>query len=254
MKILLTNDDGIFADGIKILAETLAQKHEIAVVAPACDCSCSGHSLTVFRKLTYEKYDHIKGAKGFAVRGTPADCVKFATKVLLGGLPDLIISGINNMPNLGTDVVYSGTVSAALEGAICGVRAVSLSVLYEDDGDYEYISKFMLKNLEKFYSLLNVGTVFNINFPSGKPSLLKGVRFARLGVQSYSDEYIEHVTGADEKHYTLVGDAVKTPDNGDDCDVELHDGMFVTVTPMHIQMTDFDALKKLTKTGSGIEL
>jgi 5'-nucleotidase len=254
MNILLTNDDGIFAEGIKILAETLSKKHNVAVAAPANECSCTSHSLTVFKKLSYEKYRHIEGVKGFAIRGTPADCVKFATKVLLDFTPDLVISGINNMPNLGTDVIYSGTVNAALEGAICGFRSIALSVLFEDDGDYRSVSEFMLKNLEKLYGMTTADTILNINFPSGKTADLKGVRFTQLGTQTYSDEYIEHINDADERHYTLVGDMIKTPENARNCDVELHEEMYVTITPMHIQMTNFDALKKIAGRENEIEL
>ncbi|MDR2091506.1 MAG: 5'/3'-nucleotidase SurE [Clostridiales bacterium] len=254
MNILLTNDDGIFAEGIRILAETLSKKHNVAVAAPANECSCTSHSLTVFKKLSYEKYGYIKGAKGFAIKGTPADCVKFATKVLLDFTPDLILSGINNMPNLGTDVIYSGTVNAALEGAICGFRSIALSVLHEDDGDYRFVSEFMLKNVEKFHRMMTTDTILNINFPSGKPERLRGVRFTKLGTQTYSDEYIEHINDADERHYTLIGDMIKTPENAADCDVELHDGMFVTITPLHIQMTNFDALKTCADKAVEIEL
>ncbi|MDR3264029.1 MAG: 5'/3'-nucleotidase SurE [Clostridiales bacterium] len=253
MNILITNDDGIFTEGIRILAETLAEKHNVCVVAPDSDCSGTSHSLTVLKRLSYEKYNYIKGVKAYSLKGTPSDCVKFATKVLLEKNPDLVISGINNMPNLGTDIIYSGTVNAALEGAICGIKSVALSVLYENTGDYEYVSRFMLGNLERICALLTVDTVFNINFPSGKPELLKGIRFSELGVQSYSDAYVMQTRG-DENHYFLTGDIIKTPENEENCDVELHDKMYVTVTPLHIQMTDFDALHRLNKADSGLKL
>ncbi|MDR1905560.1 MAG: 5'/3'-nucleotidase SurE [Clostridiales bacterium] len=245
MNILLTNDDGIFSDGIRILAEKLAKKHDVVIAAPSSDCSCTSHSLTVFKKLSYEKYSLIKGVKGYSIKGTPSDCIKFATLVLLDKAPDLVISGINNMPNLGTDIIYSGTVNAALEGAICGVKSIALSILKEDESDYEFVADFIFKNLEKLYGLLTVNTIFNINFPSGKKDALSGVRFSSLGVQNYTDEYVMHVNEASERHYTLVGDMIKNPLNPEDCDVELNDKMFITITPVHIQMTDFETLKRL---------
>jgi 5'-nucleotidase len=97
-------------------------------------------------------------------------------------------------------------------------------------------------------------TILNINFPSGKADRLKGVRFTQLGTQTYSDEYIEHINDADERHYTLIGDMIKTPENARNCDVELHENMYVTITPMHVQMTNFDALKKIEERENEIEL
>ncbi|MDR3292977.1 MAG: 5'/3'-nucleotidase SurE [Clostridiales bacterium] len=253
MKILLTNDDGIFADGIRILAEILSEHHAVTVVAPDGECSGTSHSLSIFSKLTYKKCEYSRGIEAYSVKGTPSDCVKFATKVLLDAAPDLVISGINNLPNLGTDVIYSGTVNAALEGAICGIRSIALSVLFERGGDYEYVSHFVLKNLEKLYSILRPETAFNINFPSGDPTKLSGMRFSSLGVRLFDDEYIVREHG-EELHYFLTGEPIKTPENPEDCDVELHEEQYVTITPLHIQMTDFTALKRLREYPNGVEL
>ncbi|MDR1940283.1 MAG: 5'/3'-nucleotidase SurE [Clostridiales bacterium] len=256
MTILLTNDDGIFADGIRILAEKLSKKHEVIVAAPDSERSGTSHSLTIFKRLTYRPYGYIDGVRAYSISGTPADCVKFATMTLMKKAPDLVVSGINNMPNLGTDVIYSGTVNAALEGVVCGIRSIALSVLYEDDGDYEYVSEFMLSNLEKIYGLIPKNAAFNINFPSGKKSRLRGVGFAALGIQSYSDEYVPQGGDDGGEHYILTGDFLKNPDNAADCDVEMHDAMYVTITPLRIQTTDFDALARLkkSKASDGITL
>lgn len=252
MNILITNDDGIFADGIGILAKVLSEKHKVIVVAPDSECSGTSHSLTIFKKLSYEVYDCFEGIEAYAVKGTPSDCVKFAVKVLLDKEPDLVISGINNFPNLGTDVIYSGTVNAALEGAICGIRSIAVSAMFEDDGDYEYVSHFLSENIEKIHSILPKDTIFNINFPSCKAERLKGVRFTRLGVQLYSDAYVPHE--GTERQYYLTGDIIKAECNDADCDVELHDAMYITFVPMHIQMTDFSALARLKKLKHGLEI
>ena len=246
MKILLTNDDGILADGLMILARTLAAKHDVTVIAPHENRSCCSHSLTVHRKLTYEVCGEYGGIKAYSLNGTPSDCVKFAVHVILDkNLPDLLISGINNLPNLGTDVIYSGTVNAALEGAICGIKSMALSVLHTKNGDYQYISDYILERLEFFHNLLARDTIFNFNFPEN-PAQSKGVRFTELGIQVYSDMYIKEKNIDDSEHYILTGDRlVNPPEKMLDCDVDLFDEGYATITPMNIQMTNYKQLERL---------
>ena len=247
MKILLTNDDGINSDGIRILAEVLSSAHDVTVCAPDKERSCCSHSLTIYSKLTYKPYNKITGVKAYQFSGTPADCVKFGIDVIMKKEVDLVISGINNMPNLGTDIIYSGTVNGALEGAICGVKSIALSLLFTDVSGYRFVSNFIAEKLDKLYSILTKDTILNINFPDVSSTFFKGAVFSKLGVQMYNDEYKMKIT-PDGEHYILEGGRVENPENADDCDVTLFEKGYATVTPLHIQMTDFDMYNRLKGT------
>src|SRR5215208_5694775 len=187
-RILVTNDDGVHSDGIRLLAETLAPFGDVTVVAPIQEASAIGHALTLRRPLRLETI----GPKVFAVDGTPTDCVNIAVTQVFKGLPDLVVSGINKGWNLGDDVTYSGTVSGALEGALLGIPSIAVS-LRSTRGDYDFsqaaraaavLADAMLKRP------LPARTFLNINVPKGEP---KGYR---VTVQAKRN----HVTSVAERH------------------------------------------------------
>ncbi len=247
MKILLTNDDGIDAVGINVLAEEFRRDNDIFMVAPDSERSAFSHSLTISRGLKVERVDKGKGVTAYAVNGTPADCVKMAILELMkDGAPDIVISGINNGPNLGSDIMYSGTVAAASEGAYMGIPSVAVSLDFWNADKKHYISaaEFLHGKIGEIYKLFSFGAqIINVNYPTTAP--FKGVKFAKMGIVEYSDMF-----HADENElYTLKGMPVAHGRNDEDCDVELTKKGYCTFTPLSIDRTDYGVLERLKNSG-----
>ncbi|MBP5404608.1 MAG: 5'/3'-nucleotidase SurE [Clostridia bacterium] len=238
MRILIVNDDGIQGLGLHKLAEVLSREHSVTVVAPHTQKSGYSHSLSFHKTISYAPYNLGLPVTSYSLTGTPCDCVKFAIDVLMkDALPDIILCGINDDYNLGTDVVYSATVNAALEGTILGFPSFAVSIGREHSDDFTYPAEFLRKNLEKLLSFKRSNTVcYSINFPSNDPKEIKGVRFATLGLRKFSDRY-ELRENADGSGYLLLGEPVPM-DNSPSSDVELIKEGYITVTPVRIQDTD----------------
>ena len=237
MKILLVNDDGVYAPGLHAMADALCKDHEVFIVAPDREQSGCGHSLTFHQPLNFAPVSFDGGRTAYSLHGTPADCVKFGIDVILGFKPDLVVSGINNTCNIGTDIVYSGTVNAALEACLHKVKAIAVS--YDNtDGDYAYVAKFVARNAALLADMLpaDCNTVFNLNFPCPQKDL-KGVRIARTGDRFYHDEY-QFVPG---KGYFITGHPVSAEDNDPESDVVLCEQGWATVAPVRVYLND-DAL------------
>ena len=238
MRILLTNDDGIDAEGIRALYNELSKEFDCIVVAPDGERSASSHSLSIHNDLFYRKTD-----AGFAVSGTPADCVKIGILHLLDSPPDVVISGINNGSNLGSDIMYSGTVSAAFEAAYLNVRgiAVSLSKHNAPHEYYEKAAKLLHNNLKMFLDLpLGNETVLNVNYPVRAPFV--GIAFTKAGINLYNDTF---VAGENNDGWRLKGVAVEHDLNESDCDVELIKKGYATVSPLKLDRNDYDCLARL---------
>ena len=241
MKILLVNDDGVHAHGLRDLAARLKRDgHKVNIVAPDSERSGSGRSLTFHSALRFEETED--GV--YAVNGTPSDCVKFGIDVILGERPDVVISGINNTCNIGTDIAYSGTVNAALEACMHEVYGIAVSYDCKDN-DYTYVADFIAKNLEFLIGLLptDKNTIFNINFPSVPPKL-KGVRFATTGDRKYFDEY-RYVDG---RGYFITGYPVADETNDRQTDVVLNEQGYATVSPVKLNFNDtalYEAVKDI---------
>lgn len=248
MRIFLTNDDGIIAQGINSLARALCTDNEVFIVAPDRERSACGHSLTINTPLKYHKMNIIPGIEAYQTDGTPADCVKFGILSLYNnGKPDLIISGINFGSNLGTDILYSGTVSAAFEGRILGVKSIAISIPEHkpEPKAVEAAVRFIKDNLEVFYNLnMPDNTVLNINHPNSPD--VKGVRLSTMGIQEYDDEYIK---GTVYNMFWLKGKPINLHNNTADSDVELSREGYITVTPISFDMTDLEYLEQLKKKG-----
>ena len=242
MKILIVNDDGIEGRGLYALAETLSREHTVTVVAPHTQKSGYSHSLSFHKTISYAPYDLGLNVRSYSLTGTPCDCVKFAIHVLMKDeLPDIILCGINDDYNLGTDVVYSATVNAALEGALLGFPSVAVSIGREHSGDFSYPAEFVRKNLDTLLTLKRSDTVcYSINFPSEKKEEIKGVRYATLGLRKFSDRY-ELLENEDGSGYLLLGEPVPM-DNTPTSDVELLNKGFITITPVRIQDTDHELM------------
>lgn len=250
MKILLVNDDGINALGINTLAKVLATKHSVTVVAPHTQKSGYSHALSFHKAITYAPYTIQKDICAYSLTGTPCDCVKFAVDVLMcDNPPDIIVSGINDYYNLGSDVVYSATVNAALEGAILGFKSIAVSIGREFADDFSYPSQFVLNNLQQLADYANTSTTcISVNFPSNKKEDIKGIAFASLGFRKFDNRY-EIVENADGSGYLLLGEPILL-DNAPDSDVELIKKGFITITPVIVQQTDDNVLLKIRNGGT----
>lgn len=247
MRVLIVNDDGIEGRGLYALAEALSAEHTVTVVAPHTQKSGFSHSLSFHKTITYAPYElGLKNVRSYSLTGTPCDCVKFAVDVLMkDAVPDIILCGINDDYNLGTDVVYSATVNAALEGALLGYPSVAVSIGREHAGDFTYPAEFVRKNLDALLALKRTDTVcYSINFPSEKREEIKGIRFATLGLRKFSDRY-ELRENKDGSGYLLLGEPIPM-DNSSSSDVELIREGYITITPVRIQDTDFELYERST--------
>ena len=249
MRILLTNDDGYHAPGLKVLEEIAAKfSDDIWIVAPAEEQSGAGHSLTLSRPIRVRRF----GDKRFAVAGTPTDAVMMAlAKMMKDSPPDLILSGVNRGANLAEDVTYSGTVSAAMEGALAGVRSVALSQAYSREGlgdtvPFEVAAAWGERVLRPLLAAaLAPRTLVNVNFPVGAAADVKGIRIAGQGLRDYGR--LQIVTNRDprgyEYHWFALGPTVETPAHSTDLEA-VADG-YIAVTPLHLDLTHHESLDML---------
>ena len=250
MRILLTNDDGINARGLELL-ETVARKFsdDIWVIAPAEEQSGTGHSLTLTMPLRLRRHND----RRFSVTGTPTDAVMLAlAHVMKDSPPDVILSGINRGANLGEDVTYSGTVSAAMEGALAGVRSIALSQTYAREGLGDMVpfaaaqewAERVLAPLLTFDAA--PGSLINVNFPALPPEDVRGIRVCRQGIRDYGRLRI--VQRRDPRGYDYywfgLAPVVQTP--GHSTDLETVADGFVSVTPLHLDLTHDPSLESLS--------
>ncbi|QTA38413.1 5'/3'-nucleotidase SurE [Thermosipho ferrireducens] len=245
MKILVTNDDGVTAQGILCLARYLSREHTVTVVAPETEQSAVGHAITIRFPLWLRKLDINEPFEIYAVSGTPADCVKMGMDVVLGSPPDLVVSGVNRGKNLGTDVIYSGTVSGALEGAIAGIPSIAISSSDFKNPMYETAAKFLLKFLKEFdVKTIPRFTALNINVPSVSYEELKGWRLTRQSKRMYEDYFEKRVDPVGRDYYWMMGNVIENdPDPLADYKA-LKEG-YVSVTPISVFMTNEKYLKYL---------
>ncbi len=251
LRILVSNDDSIHAAGLKALCKVLvAQGHQVCVVAPDKEKSATGHSLTLHRPLRVEQLPagFIPGCEEiYAIDGTPTDCVKIALNHLLHPKPDLIVSGINHGPNMGADIMYSGTVSVAVEGAIYGVKSVAFSLGEYRDHSFDEPAQHVPAVLEYLSKLLPVwpaNTLFNVNIPAISAQECKGLTLTRLGERMYKDFYDERLDPRQKRYYWLSGDLLGI-DPQPDSDVTMTAKGFVSITPITFELTNFKLLDEL---------
>lgn len=241
-RVLLTNDDGYYSDGIKAIAAELRRKHDVFIVAPDREQSASSHSLTLNRPLRVHEVER----DVYATDGTPTDCVMLAIHMLFKKRkPDLIISGINHGANMGDDVTYSGTVAAAIEGSILHIPSLAISMAHWEPGmSMVRAAKFSAKLIDRLGKMgLEPSTFLNVNFPpdNGKP--YADYRFTQLGLRQYKDIVIQK-TDPRGKHYYWIGGRPKwTASKGSDFDT-VESGK-VSISPLHLNFTDDPSLKKL---------
>jgi 5'-nucleotidase len=259
VKILLTNDDGIQATGLNALRRALLDTSgvELAVIAPDANRSASARSITTRAPLWVEEIEFGDGTTGFATDGTPVDCVRFAALGLLGFEPELIVSGINHGANLGDDITYSGTVAAALEGAVLGVPAIAVSQQsMSREMDFRFGREFVFDGIARFTAQLierlpahpiSPGTLLNINCPGRLEEDLAGAQVTRLGKRVYRDKLElqeEDESGRPRRRYRIYG-MEPSYRNEPGTDFAAIDASLISVTPLHFELTDMQRLEEM---------
>lgn len=249
MKILLSNDDGINSKGIKTLAEKLGRNNEILVVAPKTNCSGLAHSFTVFRPIKVNQvYGY--GCSAFEVEGSPVDCVKFAFLTQKDFRPEVVVAGINRGHNVGSDILYSGTVSLALEGAYFNRIAFAFSAFSPEETEFETFGDYAVKIMEQILPIAKKGEVYNVNFPDSRVKI-KGIKITGLCKVIYNDEFVK----LNENEYILQGEPINYDKNNPvledapeiDCDYEWIKRGYITITPLVLDKTDFNKMETLKK-------
>lgn len=235
-RILVTNDDGVFSEGIKLLAEALEPLAEVTVVAPDREQSAMGHALTLQRPLRMRQI----GERIYSVDGTPTDCVNLALLWLMkDDPPDLVVSGINFGLNLGDDVTYSGTVSATFEGTLLGVPSVAFSQEVAQGFSFAAGAAFAARLVSiLLHNELPRDLLLNVNFPAGE---FKGVRLTKLGKRRYQQAVVEKLDPNGREYYWISGKPVWTRSEGSDQDA-VEDGQ-ISITPLHLDLTDYRGLE-----------
>jgi len=239
VKILITNDDGIDARGIYALINELKLIAELHVASPDRERSATGHSITYYDpiKAVEKNMDYVESA--WIISGTPVDCVKLALSKLVPADIDLVISGINHGPNLGTDVLYSGTVSAAAEGVIMGIPSIAVSLdSFADDMDFTFAAKFT-RRLVRTLTETGIGpqTLLNVNIPALKAEEIKGVRITRLGTRIYENLFDEMRDPRGNTYYWMGG-GIKEETQDPESDVTAVENSFISITPIKLDLTD----------------
>lgn len=253
MKILISNDDGIAANGIRMLTKELSQEHDVYVIAPDRERSAAGHSLTLHTPLRVEELDPINGAKrSWVTTGTPGDCVKIGINAILSKeeQPDIVISGINHGPNLGSDILYSGTVSCAMEGAMMGIPsiAVSLASMHSDYDDFDFSAKFvrgMLKRLKDFN--FPQKTLLNVNIPLLDADDIAGIAITELGSKMFTNTYEKRVDPRGKVYYWMAGELTTEPTDAN-TDLAAVRNNKISITPVTYEMTKEEVMTDLEKT------
>ncbi len=245
MKILLTNDDGIYASGLRILRSELMGLGEISLVAPATEQSAIGHAITIYNPLRVEEVRLNGEFFGYAVNGTPADCVKIAAIELLDKPPDLVISGINRGANVGINVLYSGTVSAATEAAIMGFPGIAISVGEYKNPRYDVAARFARRLAQVVIKEgLPGGTALNVNVPNLPEEKIRGVMFTRQGHSRFVERFERREDPRKQSYYwQTIETASSELDAEDGVDIKALTEGYISITPLHHDMTNRRALE-----------
>lgn len=244
MMILLTNDDGIQSRGLWALYHALKPNHRLAVVAPERERSAVGHGITLHKPLRAHQVQ-IDGHTGWAVAGTPADCVKLSIVELLDTKPDMVVSGINPGANVGVNLNYSGTVAAAKEAAIYGVPAVAVSMQSNENPCFEGAARFVARLVAQVQENgLPRGVFLNVNFPNLFCDQPAGVKIARQGCDLY-DEFFEKRRDPRNRVYYWHGYETMPVHNGSDADAAVLAAENIVITPVRCDMTDYEMIEKM---------
>ncbi|MDI6735102.1 MAG: 5'/3'-nucleotidase SurE [bacterium] len=242
MNILLTNDDGIKAEGLHALRKGLSKLGKVIIIAPDRERSASGHSLTLTHPIRVEQIDE----DTFVTDGTPADCINIGIFGILPTRPDLIVSGINPGPNLGEDITYSGTVSAAMEGTLLKIPSFAISMGSYTNPQFDFAAEFASKIADL---ILNHGlppyTFLNVNVPNGPEEKIKGVSITHLGNRKYQEELIKRLDPRGKVYYWIGSKVVVDEPGKEGTDVRAIQEDKISITPIHLDMTNYPAIPEI---------
>ncbi len=238
MIILISNDDGIRAAGLRALEEALAPLGDLWVVAPDREQSAASHSLSLYRPLRVERIDE----RHFAVDGTPTDAVNLAINGIMTERPHLVVSGINHGGNLGDDVTYSGTVSAAMEGTLLGIPSIAVSLVCREKPNFATAARFAARLAGVVHERgMPRDTLLNVNVPDMAESELRGYLVTRQGKRRYGDAIVEHLDPRGRKYYWIGGEDLGfVTAEGTDCTAVA--GGYISVTPLHLDLTNYNSI------------
>lgn len=247
MRLLLTNDDGVDAPGLRALYEGVRDLGEVTVVAPAFERSAVGHAITLSDPLRVSEHDWPNGARVFGVSGTPADCVKIAVGAILKERPDIVLSGINDGANVGTNILYSGTVSAATEAVMLGIPAAALSLASRHSDNFQPAAAFgreLALLIEK--EGLPPGVSLNANIPPLPSEKIRGVAVTRQGRLRITEWFDRRIDPRKSTYYWMAGESTldESPE-GSDCDDAALRAGFISVTPIDFDLTSEKTLATL---------
>lgn len=247
MTVLLTNDDGISAPGLNALYDEISKVFPVEVVAPESEQSAVGHAITIFNPLRVKKIYRKDNFFGYAVNGTPADCVKIAVKAILKKPPQLVISGINLGANIGTNLIYSGTVSAATEATILNLPSFAISLTTRIDPDFSYAAEFALKTARLILKNgLPDRTSINVNIPAIPKSKIAGVRVVNQGKARVIEKFDKRMDPAGSTYYWMSGE-MRTDEGDGNADEGTIKKNMVSITPIHYDMTNYKAIDIIKK-------
>lgn len=245
MKILITNDDGIEAPGLVVLAESLKEIGEVTIVAPLQEQSAVGHAITMQLPLRVIDYKKNGSFFGYAVSGTPADCVKIGIRNIMKSPPDLVVSGINHGSNTAINIIYSGTVSAAREAAIMDIPSMAVSVTNHEATNFHFagkITRLLAKQLAG--KDLPLGTLLNVNVPDVPEDQIAGIKLTRQGKSKWDDIYEQRIDPYGKNYYWLTGNLMEV-----DTEIETDQAAirknYVSVSPIHFDLTDYETFERM---------
>ncbi|MCM8767554.1 MAG: 5'/3'-nucleotidase SurE [Candidatus Omnitrophica bacterium] len=244
MRILLTNDDGIFSDGLKILWKYLVKNFKVYVVVPEVEKSATSHSINLLTPIRIKKVK-INNFSCYVVSGTPVDCVKIGVKELIKEKIDMVVSGINSGPNLGMDILYSGTVSAAAEGAILGIPSIAVSIADYKNFKFEDCANITLKIINFIKNIkFPEDTILNINIPNKE---IKGIKITYQSKSRFNEQYEKRTDPRGNLYFWLKG-SFNIIKGEKESDVNAIRNGYVSITPIQLNLTNFPFLEELKKT------
>jgi 5'-nucleotidase len=253
--ILVTNDDGVHAPGLNVLAEEMRSFGEVLLVAPDKPQSAMGHAITIHSFLRLNRVDLMEGVEAWSCSGTPVDCVKLAIHKLLGGRkPELLVSGINHGANISINVLYSGTMSAAVEGAMEGIPSIGFSLMdHAIEADFSHVRpvvRTVTANVIK-HGMAH-GVCLNVNVPQNTGVPLKGVRVCRQARANWEDEFETRLDPGNKEYYWMRG-AFRSHEHGEDTDVWAVQNGYASLVPVQFDMTAHHAIAELNTWDNGLE-
>lgn len=244
--ILITNDDGYSSKGIKALINAVKNLGKILIVAPDSPQSGMGHAISVNKPIRCYKTNFFDSVEAYCCTGTPVDCIKMGLYLLKDKKPDLILSGINHGSNVSTNILYSGTMSAAVEGALSGIPSVGYSLTdYSEDADFQYSEKIVQTiSIKVIKEGLKKGTCLNVNIPNVKENQIKGIKVCRQGRAFWDDTFDHRKDPLGKDYYWLTG-SFSSKEQALDTDINYLENNYVTIVPTQFDMTCHDSVDEL---------